>query len=416
MEIRQLQCPNCGSAVSQQNPTSQTLICPSCHSHLAVKEFAPELLSKGRKAPRPLKPIELGSRATLHGTPFVVLGRVNYVGWDTSDTSDRWVWDEWMLGADDGRILWLSFDDEAGFVLYHKKRIKYPINPISGNAVQVDGGTSFRIHERYPAQIVGAEGELTWQAQPNDQVQMIEGAGMGRRYSIQYTPQELEMYEGIPLNEPDVATAFGDKKWANNIREGQDMKFVLRYAGAAAIIFAIIGAIIGVSVGLSGDTVTTETVQVSSANPAAIIPLELDNQRPVSVSMKMQNTLPTNTWAEVDVSMINPDGEEVDLFSKEYWHETGVDEDGSWDESDYNNSGQFVPASTGQHQLKVSYGERSGDVGTLTMEMEVKKNRFVQGWFWAYGGCAGVLGLLLLAAGSPKTAANMLQSFMEDDD
>lgn len=415
MELRQIQCPNCGSSVSQMNPSSQSVVCSSCQALLSLRHLAPEILSQTSKLSKAPKPIKLGARATLNGIPCVVLGRVKYVGWTPGESSDRWHWDEWLLGADDGRMFWLSYDDEAGFVIYHKMRIKHPFDPFRSSSIPVTATHGARVKERYPAQIVGAEGELTWQPKTQDRLQVIEGFSNGRHYSVQMDRNELELYEGVPVDESTIAMAFADKKWARRAKERQEIQFVLAFAGIASLVFALIGLVLGVAMGLTGEEVLSQNVRLDAANPSVTFPLNLDNTRPLSVSMDLQNTLPANSWAELDVSIIDPSGEEVDLFSKEYWHETGVDDEGSWEEQDYDNSGKFVPAEAGQYQLKLALGERDTSVsGAMNVDVKVEKNKFVTTWFYGYGGVMGVLGLALLGASAPKKAGNLLSAIAEN--
>ena len=71
------------------------------------------------------------------------------------------------------------------------------------------------INERYPAQIIGAEGELTWRATRGEQLWVAEGAGFGKKYSIQQTESELEVNEGKPISEieMELAQALGSDEW-----------------------------------------------------------------------------------------------------------------------------------------------------------------------------------------------------------
>jgi len=82
----------------------------------------------------------------------------------------------------------------------------------------VGDGKTARVHERYPAQITGAEGELTWRAEQAENLYMVEAAAFSKRYSVQWTPEELEVYEGDPIDEMALAQSFGDEAWKKRIK------------------------------------------------------------------------------------------------------------------------------------------------------------------------------------------------------
>lgn len=416
MKLKQLACPNCGTALHQHNPNSRTIVCPSCSTHVGIGINQPEILQKGSKIRKAPKPIKLGDKARIQNVDYVVLGRVEYKGWDQNDKSDTWRWSEWLMGADDGRMFWLSYDDEAGFVLYRKKRIYHPFDPFGSSYITVDKAGKQRavVKERYPAQVEGAEGELTWKAQTGDKQYTLDIKGNGKTYSLSLANDEIEFYEGVALKEDEIAQAFGNKKWQNQSKRTQDRQFILGFAGIAAIVFAVVGLVMAVVLGTMGSTVTEEKVTLTTANPSVTIPMEVNSTRPVTIDMTLISGLPVNTYAEVDVSVTDPDDEDYDVFSKEFWHETGSDEDGRWEESDYGNSGTFIPLRKGSHQIVLEFGENNANLNDMQLEVTVKRDKFVTGWLYGYGGLSGVLGVILLGLSAPKTAGSFLSSLADD--
>lgn len=412
--LKELVCPNCGSPIQQHTPNAQTMVCTSCGSYVGMGMDGPDVLDKGRSIGRPPKPIEVGQTATFKNTSYFVLGRVAYEGWDMSDSSDRWKWTEWLLGAADGRMFWLSYDDEAGFVLFHKIRIRQAFNPHSGFSLPIKTGQSAAIKERYPARIVGAEGELTWQAKPNDQMMMVEAHGSGKQYSLQVSGSELEMYEGMALDESAVAKAFGNEKWSKQAERKQKNQELMVTSGMVLLGFGVIALILAAIAWNTGSKAATETVRLDTNNPVASIPVNFeDGSRPAVVSLKMEGSLPVNTYAEVDVSVVDPEDVELYVFSQEFWHETGYDE-GQWDESDYSGSGKFIPGLDGTHDIEVELGERSSGINSLTVEVEIKKNHMLPTWFLGFGIIGAVLGIIVIATAHPKTTGNFFEAIMDD--
>jgi len=396
--LKEMKCPNCGSPISQFNPNAQTVVCPTCSSYVAVGMGDAEVVGKSRKLPKSPVPIELGSTITVEDVEYLVMGRVMYQGWDDED---RWSWNEWMLGAPDGRMLWLSFD-EKGFGLFTKQRFRQQFDPRNDRTLAM-GEVQVPIRERYPAKILGAEGELTWRAKENERLYMAEGARGGKRYSVQMTDEELEVYEGRGVDQRTIARAFKDEAWLGRIERRERNRQNRKLAGGICILFAFVALAAALMLSALGETVVQDqsvTLDADGAN----LPINYDIAgRPSHVRMRLRGSLPLNTFVDVDVNMIAPDGTVSYLFSQSFWHETGVDDEGRWEESDYNGAGMFVPLSTGQHQLQIVLADTTADPSSLSANVTVQKGVVVLQWFIAYAVIAGIVGVLFYMSVPSKT-------------
>jgi len=354
-----------------------------------------EVIGQTRKMSAPPVPIEIGKTFTLENTSYFVMGRVMYEGWDDED---RWKWNEWMLGSSDGRLLWLSYD-ENGFTLFKKMRMKEPFNAQSGDAIPIGNGRNVRVHERYPAKIIGAEGELTWRASTDERLYMVEGAGHGKRYSVQQTAEELEIHEGDPVAQEAIAQAFQDEAWLKRIKQQLAGRGLWRNVGIACIFFALLGL---VGVGLTnsmGENMTTQTITLSRANPIAQIPIEFNQaNRPARIRVNAETSLPENTAADVEAGIVSPDGTENYLFTLELWHETGSDDEGFWREVRDSANNMFVPKQAGAHTLELELGESQLD--SMSVEINVRRNVMSSTWLLIYTGVIGVVGIILIFVNS----------------
>ena len=235
--LKRLNCPNCGNDLNPHLPNSQTIVCDKCGTFVAIGGEQPE--NQGRGMPiKPNVPIELGKELTMNDTKYMVLGFVRYRGWSEAYPSESWEWDEWMVGAPDGRMLWLAHD-EKGFALFTKQRIREQFNFATMKTIPYKG-KQIRVHERYPAEVLGGNGELTWRAKPRERLQVVEGAGHGMRVSIQFSNEELELYTGKAINEMEIAKAFNDQSWADNINRRKEDKEIMEVGGYIAVGFAVI--------------------------------------------------------------------------------------------------------------------------------------------------------------------------------
>lgn len=383
--LTRLECPNCGSPIDQFNATTQALVCPTCGSHISIGTDIPEILSKGARLPKAPRPIKVGDRATIASAEYIVIGRVMYRG---VSEGESFTWNEWLLGAPDGQMLWLSLD-EKGWALFRKLRFRQQFDPQRDSILELGENKKAYIHERYNATIVGAEGELTWRAKPNEKLFVAEGAGSGLLYSIQQTPEELEVHEGRQIEEKALATAFKNETWLKSLEKFKQRRSTYNTAAVACVIAAIIAVIVAIAVADSGSEDDPRTVELSSNSQSDNFNIEFDSVRPVIVAVRLLgNTLPENSFIDIDVNIVSPDGTSESLFVQELWHETGVDEDGRWVETQYETSEMFVPTQTGSHTLEVAY---DGSVlNSLTLQVTVRRNHIMPIWFFIYAVISGI--------------------------
>lgn len=388
--IKQMNCPSCGTGLSQFNASAQTLVCPTCGSYVAIGSGEPEVSGKTRKLPKSPVPITLGKTVAIEGAEYAVLGRVMYMGWDDED---RWEWNEWMLGAEDGRMLWLSYD-ENGFSIFTKKRLREQFDARNSSVLTM-GELRIPIRENYPAKIVGAEGELTWRAQENERLHMAEGAQAGKRYSVQQTDEEIEVYEGRAVDEEKLAAAFGDETWLAAIAQRKQRRGNRQLIASLCILFAIGALALAMVASALGEQVQQTSVPLRSDGTASTIPVAFDSAgRPSVVSLQLNGTLNTNTYLDVDVGIVAPDNTESYLFTKSFWHETGYDDEGAWTDIQSRGNGIFVPLSAGEHRLTVTVDPTSTFRGDISAQVTIRRNIVMAQWLVGYAVVIGIVGVI----------------------
>jgi hypothetical protein len=225
---------------------------------------------------------------------------------------------------------------------------------------------------------------------------MAEGATRGKRYSVQQSDEELEIYEGRSIDALEVATAFGDKSWIQQIKGQQSRK---QFAGLVAIVcitFAVISLVMAAYFENVGEHVLRENIQITEPDVSFFYDIELDQlNRPTVVSVETAY-LPANTYADFEVNITSPNGVITELFEKTLWHETGSDSDGPWDESAYVVSNMFVPTVAGQHTLEILFDSESTASLPLQITLAVRRNHITPLWLVVYAVVTGVIGGIAL--------------------
>lgn len=404
-ELKLLTCPNCGGQVELRGgEQSLSAVCEHCQTVLDLTSEADLQVGTARPRIRPRVPIHPGMEMTWEGERYQVLGWLQYEGWDDED---RWRWDEWLLVSGSGAFLWLSYDDEAGFTL--QRKVPLPAEQMQGydprRAFHIPTSHgNVRVKERAPAKVVQMAGEFTWRVKVGDRMNYLDASSRGKRYSLEYTKEEIELFEGTPLKAEQVWRAFGREDLAEREVKRARRQAAFRTVAALCGLFALIG-LLGAGVALvSGQAVLRKEVTLNQGSTAVNIGSFVVSKpnRPHQVRLRTSG-MPVNNWAVVDVTAYGPAEGEFYLFSAEFWDEEGRDSEGYWHEKDYREENVFVPDEAGPYRLELSMEEAT--VPQIPVQVIVREGVILSRYFFLYS-CAAIAAafmLLVFSAGGRVT-------------
>lgn len=169
--------------------------------------------------------------------------------------------------------------------------------------------------------------------------------------------------------------------------------FAFVFAALALVMFAVSSG--------SGALLTRQTLNLNTAQREARLPLNLEaNGRPLQVRLQLQGGLPTGSYASVEVSVSAPNEVETFLFEKDFYHETGYDEDGYWSESNYSGEAAFTVEQSGPHEIELTFSDSSPTVLSIVVTVSVYRDVILSAPFLIYAIVvgAGGLGLAILGA------------------
>ena len=158
----QLNCPKCAGPLELVQPdAAQRVTCPSCRSLLDVEGKRLEYLST-LKPPRPALKIPLGTKGTLRGVEYQVLGYMR-----RSVTYDHdYFWQEYLLYSPRHGYTWLVESDD-----HWSCGRSIPSGSLQNSARGVlYEGNSYRLFQRAKATVRQVWGEFYWKVAINEQV------------------------------------------------------------------------------------------------------------------------------------------------------------------------------------------------------------------------------------------------------
>ncbi len=204
-EGRQFSCPHCGAPVHVQLASSQSITCGSCKSLIDLGSgVGKELLVAQQHEPvRPILP--LGSRGTLQGVAWQVVGFQHRMGQEPGD-DEQFGWSEYLLYHQQRGFAFLV-DAEDGWSL---------VRPTTGAPQLAAGGrsatylgTTYQLQSSYNAETDYVLGEFYWQVERGQKTFNRDFASAKGLLSMEQTPHEITWSSGDKLASATVAKAFG---------------------------------------------------------------------------------------------------------------------------------------------------------------------------------------------------------------
>lgn len=385
--IHHLQCPNCGGQVGVHADRGvQAAVCTHCGSVLDLTREQLEIIGSTKPNERPRVPVEPGMEGTFEGENHLVVGWLRYKGWDDEES---WRWDEWQLVSDSGRVRYLSYSPDEGFLL------QTPLHPtprVTASRIELpDGNVAFK--ETGPAKIEALRGELTWRPRLDETLKVGEASKGGTHYSAELTAEEIEVVGGPKLTDAEVWTAFGRDDLVERDREAKAKK--ARYAKLARPCWLAVVLLLGAAIvtGEFGDRPIDTAFTLSRGQAEDLGSFEVAEAGDV-VGIRVHADLGgSNDWTAPDVYVTEPSGARRYLFTPDLWTWSS----GGESESNRSATRHFRAPEPGTYGLDVELAE-SG-VSSAGFDVRVDTGVWLARYFLFAAVVALLLGLLVRVAG-----------------
>lgn len=360
-----ISCPNCGGPLSLVAPDkSERVTCPNCNSLLDVKQGNLTYL----KALTPTDAdknfvLPVGAEGTFKdGARFKVIGALVR---SVLIEGIHYYWHEYLLYNPMIGFRWLVHSDN------HWNFVE-PVNPAeieaAGSGISLSAaptsvrykGTRFRIFQDAPAAVEYVKGEFYWRVEQGETVRAVDYVAAPLMLSQETSEKEVNWSAGVYMTNGEIEKAFGitklPKPWSVAPNQPFTGSFYYTWGLLPFVGLLVVAAIMLPFTGLTTAVLPTQQIvlpPLANAQASQIVfspQFEIKPKRNVRITAAAPVN---NSWAELDVDLVNDQSQEVESVNIPIEYYFGTDSDGAWTEGSKDQDATLSSLAGGKYTLRV---------------------------------------------------------------
>ena len=397
VSVAAMGCPNCGGPLDLTVPDqSERVTCPNCNSLLDVNQGNLTYLHALNPPPAEQQfLLAVGIEGTFAGdVKYKIIGAMIR---SVTIEGIKYFWHEYLLYNPMIGFRWLVHsDNQWNFV--------EPVNPadveqvayIGAGAVVKYGGNSFKIFQDAPAVVEFVKGEFYWRVEQGETVRAADYVSPPKMLSLEMTGNEMNWSLGTYMTNAEVEKAFTvadlPKPWGVAPNQPFTGRFYYTWGFLPLLLLLVVAIFMIPLTGLTKTILNQQIVLPPMTNPQT--PQVVFSQPfPIKANGNVRitaNAPLNNTWADLDVDLVNDQSQEVESVNVPISYYSGVEDGESWTEGDQSQDAILSSLPAGQYTLRV---EGTWENATQPMSVSVKVEQNVnRGVNFC---CAGVVLLLI---------------------
>jgi hypothetical protein len=361
-----ISCPSCGAGLDVLGGGRVTThICGFCGTSLdAVEGY--RVLAQFANMKRPQTPLRIGDRGRVQGVDHVLIG---ILGQRETAGTRQWAWVDHLLHSPTHGYGWLTLED--GHLIW-TRRWRKAVSPRWIHTAQVESaenrptctaeGERFDYYETSVSEITFAEGEFTWRPAVGDQTTTVSLLGPATMLSYAEGRGEREIERSWYLPQDAIWQSFGvdmakrPGRWGDHTIKPQTGLPDEGFLKVASLIFAGLCLACAFVLSQMGGHVILKSTTIARATLPAEIDLTIDAPGKLTV-ISFTGQLQDNTWAWLDLSLLDPDDQPLFQLGREIGTFSGRDSEGSWTEDSSGTTLRFRPEVAGKYTLQIEVPE-----------------------------------------------------------
>lgn len=360
-ELLTINCTSCGAGLDVLGGGRVVVqVCSYCGAELDAQDNY-RTLRRFKDLERPDTPLSIGLSGTLFGAEFTIIGLIEH--------SERWGgqfyrWIDHQLYSPTHGYAWLTL--EAGHLVF-SRRYRGP-GWMSERSVEISqhqpsvhsNGEKFLYYETTTSTITYVEGEFTWHPKVGERTTTVSAMSETAMLGFSQTGSERESYRSVYVPAQQAEAAFGVTLDLDPYRSHPLQPFVkgpnYGFLLTSSLVFAVMCLLMAVFfMTRTGQPVLyNHQVRADDLPTEITIPLQANGQL---ARMSFTGDV-RNSWAYLDMEVLDPEGEPVFQAGRMIEFYSGRDKDGNWSEGRNYASLTFRPELSGNYTLALDAPEQ----------------------------------------------------------
>jgi hypothetical protein len=355
-----MRCPNCGGPLALSAPDkTERVTCPNCDSLLDVNQGN---LSYLKSLTPPANPpnfvAPIGAEGAFpDGNTYKIIGAMVR---SVTIEGETYYWHEYLLYNPMIGFRWLVHSDNHwNFVEpINNADVENPQNYAAGAKVKY-GGRTFKIFQDAAAVVEYVKGEFYWRVEQGETVRAVDYIAPPQMLSLEMTANEMNWSLGTYMSNDQIENMFGVKDLPRPWGVAPNQPFTGRWYytwGFVPVLALLLLAIFMIPISGLTRTVLSEQVQLppqqNATTAQAVFSKPFDIRANSNIRISASAPV-SNSWADLDVDLINEQSQEVESVNVPIEYYSGVEDGESWTEGGQDQDATLSSLPAGKYTLKV---------------------------------------------------------------
>lgn len=369
-------CPHCASPLSIHSPAIESVGCDSCGSIIGIDNENVRLLARAAQALRETPGLPLGSKGTLHGIAWEVIG---FLRRKTTCAGVDYPWSEYLLFNAEQGFAWLV--EYQGHWNYARTLSKPPAAGRGAPKLRYDG-QEFKLFGSGTAETTYVVGEFYWRVAVGESCAVDDYIAPPLMLSREVTAREASWSQGEYLAPEDLRAAFGSAlalPGRVGVYANQPNPLAERHRGVCRLFWklaalATVVQLLFVFLFASHLVLRQKLVLSPFADETALSTQEFTLPSRARALRVRHGTDVENNWLALTSTLVEKNSGESFRGAQEISHYKGVDDGESWSEGTKDDAIVFKNIPPGTYYLLVDYELGNDRRAAVSDTVEIVRN------------------------------------------
>lgn len=376
VQARAFNCPHCASPLTIHSAAIESVVCDSCGSTIGIDNENVQLLAHAAQALRETPWLPLGSKGTLHGVAWEVIG---FLRRKTTCDGVDYPWSEYLLFNAEQGFAWLT--EYQGHWNY-ARTLSNPPSVSRGVLKFQREGQEFKLFSSGKAEITYVVGEFYWRVAVGETCTVDDYIAPPLMLSREVTAKEASWSQGEYLDAEELRAAF--KLTVPPIKQvgvyaNQPNLLAERHRGVCRLFWklaalATVVQLLFVFLFASHLVLRQRMVLSPFAEDTTLTSQEFALKSRARALLVRHSTDVDNNWLALTTTLVEKSTGEAFRGVQEISHYKGVDDGESWSEGSKDDAIVFKDIPAGNYYLAVEYELGTDKRAAVSDTVEVVRN------------------------------------------